>query len=248
MSKSLSIIIGTIGFGLWVGSVSAQERANFTAPEKPECIPGELLVKYRSGASSAAISAASRQVGAEVVESFDFIGAKLVKIATDRNQADAASALRASDAVEYAECNYRQFALGSPNDPMYPQQWGFPKINAPTAWSRITQAPNVTVAMIDTGISLNHPDLQANLWTNPAPTFGDVHGANFVPATPTGNPDDDNQHGTHTAGTVGAVTNNGVGVAGTAVESQSHGAQIPRRQRIRVDCKRHSSHQLRHTA
>ena len=124
--------------------------------------------------------------------------------------------MQASDAVEFAECNYRQFAVVTPNDPMYPQQWGFPKINAPTAWSRITQAPNVTVAMIDTGISLTHPDLQANLWTNPAPTFGDVHGANFVPATPTGNPDDDNHHGTHTAGTVGAVTNNGAGVAGTA--------------------------------
>jgi subtilisin family serine protease len=215
MSKTLPIIIGTIGFGLSVASGSAQEQANFSAPAKPECIPGELLVKFKSGASSTAISAASQQVGGEVVDSFDFIGVKLVKIAPDRNPTDAASRLQASDAIEYAECNYRQFALASPNDPMYSQQWGFPKINAPTAWSRITQAPNVTVAMIDTGISLTHPDLQANLWTNPAPTFGDVHGANFVPATATGNPDDDNGHGTHTAGTVGAVTNNGVGVAGT---------------------------------
>jgi subtilisin family serine protease len=216
MGKTLAIIIGTIGFGLSVASGSAQQQADFSAPDKPECIPGELLVKYKSGASSTAITAAARQVGAEVVDSFDFIGVKLVKIPTDRNPADAASALQASETIEYAECNYRQFALVTPNDPMYPQQWGFPKINAPTAWSRITQAPNVIVAMIDTGISLTHPDLQANLWTNPAPTFGDVHGANFVPATPTGNPDDDNHHGTHTAGTVGAVTNNGTGVAGTA--------------------------------
>ncbi|MBV8524837.1 MAG: S8 family serine peptidase [Acetobacteraceae bacterium] len=215
MSRTLTATFGLIILGLSATSAWAQQHANFSAPEKPECIPGELLVKYKSGASSTAVTAAARQVGAEVVDSFDFIGVKLVKIPADRNPADTASALQASEAIEYAECNYRQFALVTPNDPMYPQQWGFPKINAPTAWSRITQAPNVIVAMIDTGISLTHPDLQANLWTNPAPTFGDVHGANFVPATPTGNPDDDNHHGTHTAGTVGAVTNNGTGVAGT---------------------------------
>ena len=216
MSRIFAVISWMMIFGLSVAPTSAQQQANFSAPQKPECVPGEILVKYKSGATSAAISTASQRVGGEVVDSFDFIGVKLLKTAPERNLNETLSALQATDAVEYAECNYRQFALGTPNDPMYSQQWGFPKINAPTAWSRITQAANVTVAMIDTGISLSHPDLQANLWTNPAPTFGDVHGANFVPATPTGNPDDDHGHGTHTAGTVGAVTNNGLGVAGTA--------------------------------
>jgi thermitase len=206
----VSIVLG------WTVTPALSQQANFVAPQKPECIPGEFLVKYKSGATSAAVSAASQNVGGEVVDSFDFIGVKLVKTSPDKNSAETVGALQASDGVEYAECNYRVFIVATPNDPLFSQQWGFTKISAPAAWDRITQASNVTVAMIDTGISLSHPDLQANLWTNPAPTFGDVHGANFVPATPTGNPDDDNGHGTHTAGTVGAVTNNAVGVAGTA--------------------------------
>jgi thermitase len=206
----VSIVLG------WTVTPALSQQANFVAPQKPECIPGEFWVKYKSGATSAAVSAASQNVGGEVVDSFDFIGVKLVKTSPDKNSAETVGALQASDGVEYAECNYRVFIVATPNDPLFSQQWGFTKISAPAAWDRITQASNVTVAMIDTGISLSHPDLQANLWTNPAPTFGDVHGANFVPATPTGNPDDDNGHGTHTAGTVGAVTNNAVGVAGTA--------------------------------
>jgi thermitase len=216
MSRMFTAASWAIILGLSIAPVSAQQQANFSAPQKPECIPGELLVKYKSGAAAAEISAAAQRVGGEVVDNLDFIGVKLVKVAPEKNLTDTVSALQATGAVEYAECNYRQFIVVTPNDPMFSQQWGFPKINAPTAWGRITQAANVTVAMIDTGISLSHPDLQANLWTNPSPTFGDVHGANFVPATATGNPDDDNGHGTHTAGTVGAATNNSVGVAGTA--------------------------------
>ena len=156
-----------------------------------------------------------QQVAGQRVLRFDFIGVDLVRVSPDRALPEAISTLNATGAVEYAECNYRQYAVRSPNDPQYPQQWGFPKISAPVAWDRLTEARNVVVAVIDTGVSLNHPDLVPNLWLNPAPTFGDAHGANFVPATPTGNPDDDNRHGTHVAGTIGAVSNNGLGVAGT---------------------------------
>lgn len=89
-----------------------------------------------------------------------------------------------------------------------------------------TDSANLVVAVINTGVDYRHPDLAANMWTNPGeiPANGidddgngatdDVCGANFVDAAVTGNPMDDNRHGTHVAGTIGAVTNNALGVSG----------------------------------
>lgn len=99
-------------------------------------------------------------------------------------------------------------------------------IDAPEAWNTITQASNVTVAVIDTGVDYRHPDLAANMWTNPGEIPGngidddgngyvdDVYGYDF--ANNDGDPMDDNSHGTHVAGTIGAVGHNGLGVVGVA--------------------------------
>lgn len=99
-------------------------------------------------------------------------------------------------------------------------------IDAPEAWSVRTDASIVTVGVIDTGIDYNHPDLNANMWRNPGEIAGDgidndndgyidnIHGINTV--TGSGNPMDDNNHGTHVAGTIGAVGNNGIGSVGVA--------------------------------
>ena len=84
MNRIIALTSASIVLGLAVATASAQQQADFSAPEKPECIPGELLIKYKSGAASAAISAASQMVGAEVVDSFDFIGVKLIKIAPEK--------------------------------------------------------------------------------------------------------------------------------------------------------------------
>lgn len=104
--------------------------------------------------------------------------------------------------VEFVEPNYIFQTAVVPNDPSYPQTWGMPKINAPGAWDITTGSSNIVVADIDTGVDLNHPDLQGNL----------ISGKNFV--TPGAQPQDDHGHGTHAAGTIGAIGNNSVGIAG----------------------------------
>ncbi len=110
----------------------------------------------------------------------------------------------------------------TPNDPSYSSLYGMTRIGAPAAWDASTGGSFV-VAVIDTGVDYNHPDLAANMWRNPGETadgldndsnglIDDVFGADF--ANDDGNPLDDNNHGTHVAGTIGATGNNGVGVAG----------------------------------
>lgn len=155
---------------------------------------------------------------------------------TGRYQATAALAqLAKHPAVEYAEYNYIVHALATPNDPSFGELWGLNNtgqaggtagadISALDAWDVSTGNNDVIVGVIDTGIDYNHPDLAANIWRNPGETAGngvdddgngyidDIHGINAI--TGSGDPFDDNAHGTHCAGTIGGVGNNGVGVAG----------------------------------
>ncbi len=89
----------------------------------------------------------------------------------------------------------------TPNDPSYNLQYGFPLINAPEAWDITMGNPNVLVAVIDQGIQWDHPDLAANMWSGIGPEgTGTTVG----------------YHGTHVGGSVAAVSNNGIGVAGCA--------------------------------
>lgn len=124
----------------------------------------------------------------------------------------------------------------APNDPSYSSLYGMKNINAPEAWDISTGSAEVVVGIIDTGIDYNHPDLQANIWTNPGEIAGnnidddnngfvdDVHGYDFH--NNDGDPLDDNGHGSHCAGTIGGVGNNGVGVAGVNWNVQMAGLKF----------------------
>jgi subtilisin family serine protease len=125
---------------------------------------------------------------------------------------------------------------GSPNDPRFSEQWALANtgqtdggvagadIDALSAWSMKTGSDSIVVAVIDTGVDYTHPDLAANIWTNPGEIAGngidddgngyvdDVHGYDFI--NNDNDPMDDNGHGTHCAGVIGAVGNNGIGISG----------------------------------
>jgi len=92
-----------------------------------------------------------------------------------------------------------------PNDPSYPDQWALPLIGAPCAWNITTGSPNVTVAVVDSGVDLHHPDLAGRLRSD---------GYDFV--SDTADPSDQNGHGTNVTGIIAATLNNGEGIAGLA--------------------------------
>ncbi len=166
-----------------------------------------------------------------------------VRIANDSDLPRAIAALRQSDSVEVAEPNWVVHALesGVPTDPEFQKLWGLKNtgqadsagqvgtvgadINVLPVWQQgHTGSRNILVAVIDTGIDWTHPDLKDNLWTNPGEVEGngkdddgngfidDIHGWNFFANTAASN--DDHDHGSHCAGTIGASANNGQGVAG----------------------------------
>lgn len=125
------------------------------------------------------------------------------------------------DEVAWAEpARYRE-ACVVPNDPMYAQQWGLARINCPDAWDRTTGSTSVTVAVVDTGVDLNHPELAPLLvagqdlvnWApGSVPKSGWVFEGDFMGVD--SDPQDEVGHGTHVAGTIACVSNNATGVAG----------------------------------
>ncbi|MEW6047407.1 MAG: S8 family serine peptidase, partial [Bacillota bacterium] len=144
------------------------------------------------------------------------LGARLVRLQGGDNVETVVARLKADPSVEYAEPNYIYKASQTgPNDRYYPEQWGLPAIQAPEAWKALTQTSGgIAVAVVDTGVDYTHPDLAGRVDTANDKDYvnGDAAGDDADGAM------DDNGHGTHVAGIVAALTNNGHGVAGVAGE------------------------------
>ena len=137
----------------------------------------------------------------------------------------AVAMLRRNPDVVYAEPDYiARSTTVPPNDPLYGSQWGLNAIHAEGAWSVVTGAVTVTLAIVDSGLDSTHPDFANRLWINPGEIAGngmdddnngfvdDVHGWDFVGGV--GEVSDANGHGTEVAGIAGAATDDDQGIAG----------------------------------
>lgn len=196
------------------------------AAEGPEA--GEILVRFRGGVGRATRGDVRSDAGAGLVRRLGLNGLELIRVAPDRSRAEVLAELRRDPMVRYAEPNRRYELLATPNDPSYPSLWGLEKIRAPEAWDLTTGDQGIVVAVVDTGVAYDHPDLAPNVWTNPGESgegretngvdddgngfVDDVHGWDFYGGDNA--PKDHNGHGTHVAGTIAAAGNNGTGVTG----------------------------------
>lgn len=213
-------------------------RARELEAQLPPHVEGEVLVRLQPGAGIA-----DSFLPGEVLHEYRFPGATgltggaglvHLKLPENVSTAEGILALQKDPRIQYAASNdiYELDHLDSamPDD-MSRKLWGLRAIQAPAAWS-ISHGSRTgpIVAVLDTGIDQTHPDLQANLWTNPKEIPGngidddgngvidDVHG--IFPKENNGNIQDKHGHGTHTAGTIGAVGNNGLGITGINWEAR----------------------------
>jgi subtilisin family serine protease/fibronectin type 3 domain-containing protein/methionine-rich copper-binding protein CopC len=202
--------------------------------------PAHVLVRFDNGIANPAdyLQTLSNSVvrGAEIAATLPLVpGLQRVRLTGGLSLDAALAALRGDPHILYAEPDYRVRIAGLSTDPRFSEQWDFHNsgqsggtidadIDAPEAWDLTTGTGRTLVAVIDTGVDYRHPDLAANIWVNADELPGnhidddnngytdDVHGYDFY--NNDGNPLDDHNHGTHVAGTIGAVGNNGSGVAG----------------------------------
>lgn len=187
---------------------------------------GEVLVKFKRGAKSLSRARANASIGARLVETLVDADWIRVGLPAGMTVAEAVENYQKSSDVEAAQPNFYYRLAATPNDPQYVDagMYGLAKISAPGAWDLTTGSASVVVADIDSGMRYTHEDLAANAWTNPGEINGngvDDDGNGFVDdyygydfRYNDSDPFDENGHGTHTAGTIGAVGNNGVGVTG----------------------------------
>jgi len=201
-------------------------------------VRGSIVVKFRAGTTVAAQRAMLARAGATATSSPTYADFDLAAIDDAIDPETAAGTLAAQPDVEYAQARYRVHPLFVPNDPLYSMQWNYPAIDMEGAWD-INQgaAPSIIVAVLDTGVAFRNvvfrfefPSWEPTpgvlfpalgLIDIPFAAAPDLSGAGRFVAPrdfiwDDANPVDLDGHGTHVAGTVGQLTNNGVGAAGMA--------------------------------
>lgn len=193
-----------------------------------EIVPGELIVKYKNGGSHHSFSASSFQSATPIGDS----GATKLKLKAGEDVYAKIDELQADPNVEFAQPVYVYHAtvsgealsstkqtvaasVYSSNDPLNAEQWGLYAVDAEDAWAAVpvSERQQIVVAVVDTGVQLDHEDLVGNFYE----VNGHIVGSNFANDNkPSTDFNDYNGHGTHVAGIIGASADNGIGVAGIA--------------------------------
>lgn len=232
-----AVFVLTAGTGPASGAVTAKEVAQGYRD-------GVVIAVPRAAATARSLSQTEAGLGYRTGRQFPrFGGLRILRAGSNESVPEMIARLKATGDYAIVEPDYVRRATVSPDDPRFVNgdQWGLRNdggddgltgadIAAPDGWSVRHDAETVIVAVIDSGIRLDHEDLKDNLWSNPGETAGngidddangyvdDVHGINAIAPDggDAGDPSDNNGHGTHVAGIIGAVGNNGRGIAGVA--------------------------------
>ncbi|SMO84143.1 S8 family peptidase [Melghirimyces algeriensis] len=210
----LSVLLLILGLFFFPASGNAQAAANKEKPTK--YAKGEIIVKFKSDTKQGKMAKVHKQEGAKLIKrnkakkvKFDLVKVK------GKSVKKAVKEYKKNPNVEYAEPNYIVKADWTPNDTYYRSyQYGPQKVKAPAAWNITRGSKSTRIAIVDTGVQYNHPDLSGKV----------IRGYDFVDND--WYPNDGNGHGTHVAGTAAAVTNNSRGVAGMAPNATIYAVRV----------------------
>ncbi|WNB90851.1 S8 family peptidase [Bacillus sp. NEB1478] len=184
-------------------SLASPAAAAVQTEKKVTNTPQEIIVKFKDSVSESAAKSFAVKAKDEVVKNNSKFAVIKVK---DGDVNAAIKEYKESGKVEYAEPNYTYHATWTPNDTYFSNgvQWAPQKVSAQSAWDITRGSSSVKVAIVDTGVDYNHPDLAGKV----------VKGYDYV--SDDTDPMDLNNHGTHCAGIAAAATNNARGIAGMA--------------------------------
>jgi len=194
---ALSLLLGLMGFA---SPVSADNGKRGQLP------PTRLVVQFEKGTSPSEVALVHRQAGGKVEGLITKIGAQVVTVPAERG-ASSLRAYRLHREVRHVEIDSLAQAVDLPNDPYFDEQWGMTKVQAPQAWSLTQGNAGICIAILDTGIDMEHPDLAGKIVASINFSDSDTADANG------------HSHGTHVAGIAAAATDNGIGVAGMGHDS-----------------------------
>ncbi|HWP42490.1 MAG TPA: S8 family serine peptidase, partial [Blastocatellia bacterium] len=188
-NKRLSAIMGILALVMLV-SMLPQTHADVVSlnePARPAAkgeffVPGRLLVKFKPGLAKSRARNLISMMGSRASRELGRTGVHVVELPEGLDERFFMEAYRSQPEVEFAELD---MVLPPdemlPDDPTYPNEWHLPKIESPSAWTMTTGNDSVTIAILDTGVDPNHPDLAGklvpgwNVWDNNADT-NDVYG------------------------------------------------------------------------
>ena len=257
MKKSVMALVG-------LSMVLSTAHANKLQSETPAYVPGELIVKFKNLKNMNSLGGLeiskhiSKNIAVVKYNEKSSIGSQISKLKQNPN-VEYAEPNYIVKAIKMKKSIWENLNSINTNDPKFNKLWGLVNtgnnepvssrgnsstsgaagadINAINAWGITKGSKAIKIAIIDTGVDYNHPDLRANIWTNTAEANGiegvdddgngyidDIHGYDF--ANKDGDPMDGNGHGTHCAGTIAAVHDNGIGIAGVMAEAEIVGVKF----------------------
>ena len=199
----------------------------------PDHVPGEILVRFKPEVHVQARELAIARLGGKAAGALDAHSIARIQLPSAQSTPEAVRAYARSPEVESAQLNYLYKPQAIPNDTLFDSLWALRNagqsvsgttgtfggdLGVTSAWDRLTDCSAVVVAVLDTGVNYTHADLAANMWNGGAAY--PHHGFDAVDDDDDPMPADASGHGTHVAGTIGAVGNNGIGSTGVCWQVQ----------------------------